>query len=99
MNTSAAITCAGVFGAVALAHIGVTTAAEVWQSNSFSRNAIETGVHYDKAECLALPHSVWTDVGNLGAEKNFCARYYIALGATRPREAIVYFDGDQGSIH
>jgi len=95
MNTLTSITrTAAVLGAIALGHVsvGIATVSHASQIDHFQRAAIEMGGHYEKPECLALPYSVWINV----QDTDFCVRYYIALGTTKPREAIIYFDGDQG---
>jgi hypothetical protein len=95
MNTLTSITrTAAVLGALALGHVsaGIATASHASQIDHFQRAAIEMGGHYEKPECLTLPYSVWISV----QDTDFCVRYYIALGTTKPREAIIYFDGDQG---
>jgi hypothetical protein len=95
MNALTSITrTAAVLGALALGHVsvGIATASRASEIDHFQRTAIETGVRYEKPECLALPYSVWINVRGT----NFCVRYYFALGTTKPREAIVYFDGDVG---
>jgi hypothetical protein len=85
---------AAVLGALALGHVsvGIKTVSRVSQIDHFQRAAIEMGGHDEKPECPALPYSVWINVQHT----DFCVRYYIALGTTKAREAIIYFDGDVG---
>jgi hypothetical protein len=59
----------------------------------FTHAELEAGVRYGKAECLGFVYSAWIHAGN----EDYCARYYLALGAAKPREAIVYFEGDDGT--
>jgi hypothetical protein len=93
VDTLTRITCnAAVFSAVALSHVGTAAADPPLQTAHLDRTAIEMGGHYEKQECLALPYSVWINVQNT----DFCVRYYIALGTTKPRDAIIYFQGDEG---